>query len=103
MKRSRLVDVFIVAAFLIGATALLGFVRGLPASCPQPSARSIEGLFAPCLALDRQEIGPGDMARLGLPPLPLAPGTTVAVAPPEPQQRPALDVDVTGSIPKGQR
>ena len=103
MKRSNLVDVFLVGALLIGATALLGFVRGMPASCPKPSPSSVEALFAPCLAADRQDFNRTDMAGFDLlPPPPLRPGTAVAVRP-QGEPQPARDVDVTGSIAPAKR
>jgi hypothetical protein len=103
MKRSNLVDVFLVAALLIGATALLGFVRGVPESCPKPNPSSVEALFAPCLAADREDSIRTDMTAFDLlPPPPLRPGTVVAVRPPGAQ--PALrEVEATGSLAQPKR
>ena len=98
MKRSNLVDVFLVAALLIGATALLGFVRGMPTSCPKPNASSVEALFAPCLATDREDFNRTDMAGYDLlPPPPVRPGTAIAVAPTNGEPA-ARDVEATGSL-----
>ena len=103
MRRSGLVDVVLIAALLVGATALLGLIRGLPGACPKPGPSSVEALFAPCLATSREDMSRADLAGLDvLPPPPVRPGAAIAVAPPE-QQRPALDVDVTGSVTRGQR
>jgi hypothetical protein len=99
MKRSSLVDVFFIAALLIGATALLGFVRGMPGRCATPSPSSVEALFAPCLAADRQALDGGDLARLDLPALPPTAPTALAAGRP----RHGLDVETTGSIAPAKR
>ena len=97
MKRAALANAIVVAALLVGATALAGLVQGLPGRCPNPSSARVEALFAPCLAGDRQDAGrTTDLARYVFPPPPLQPGATIPMG--SDQDGPAIDVDVTGSI-----
>lgn len=99
MKRAALVDLYLVAALLAGATALFGLVQGLPGSCPTPGSGRVEALFAPCLAAGSNDPGRStELARRVFPPLPLQPGATVTIEPE--QDGTAIDVDVTGSIGK---
>lgn len=102
MKRSPMLDVLLVGAFLVGATAMMGFLRGTPERCPSPTPTSIEGLFAPCLVADRREIRPpSDIAALYLPPPPIERGGTAVATSPRPQ--PERDVEATGSVAAPQR
>jgi hypothetical protein len=95
MKRSSLLDAVLVAAFLIGATAMMAFVRGTPESCPQANPSSVEGLFAPCLMAHRGDVRPpADIAALYLPPPPLRPGGTMVAKTPAPER----DVETTGAV-----
>jgi len=94
MKRSPMLDAVLVAALLIGATAMTAFIRGAPERCPQASPSSVEGLFAPCLVAIRGDAqAPADMAALYLPPFTQPGGTMVARTP-----APARDVDTTGAV-----
>ena len=94
MKRSSMLDAVLVTAFLIGATALMAFLRGTPAPCPQATPSSVEGLFAPCLIASRGDIRPpADIAALYLPPSPIQPGGTMVARTPAPD-----DVDTTGTV-----
>jgi hypothetical protein len=58
---------------LLIATAMLAFALGAfaiapePPRCPPPSGRSVEALFAPCLAAAYEEEEPGPLAILVLP------------------------------------
>lgn len=90
MRRSSILDAVLVMAFMVGATAMTAFLRGMPERCPQPTPSSVEALFAPCLAAERRDV-PTDIAALYLPPPSARGGTAVATAP-------ARDVDVTGSV-----
>jgi hypothetical protein len=91
MRRSSILDAVLVMAFMVGATAMTAFLKGLPERCPQPTPSSVEGLFAPCLAERRDASPPDDIAALYLPPPAARGGTAVATAP-------ARDVDATGSV-----
>jgi hypothetical protein len=42
-------------SLLIGLATFHRVNRGSPRDCPPPSARSVEDLFAPCLAQERRE------------------------------------------------
>jgi hypothetical protein len=90
MKRSSMLDAVLVTAFLVGATALMAFVRGTPDRCPQASPASVENLFAPCLAGSREDAraAPAEIAALDFPPPPIQPRTPA----------PSRDVEATGSI-----
>jgi hypothetical protein len=91
MRRSSILDAVLVMAFMVGATAMTAFVRGLPERCPQPAPSSVEALFAPCLAAERPSLAPAaDLAALYLPPPAARGGTAVATTP--------RDVDATGSV-----
>jgi hypothetical protein len=98
MKRSAILDVVLVSAFLIGTTAVFALVRGVPGRCPGPGPSSVERLFAPCLVAEREEYGrlPGGVAAIDLPPFPLRPGPT-AIAD-GPRGGPVADVEATGSL-----
>lgn len=97
MKRSPMLDAVLVIAFMVGATAMTALVKGTPEPCPKPAPSSIEGLFAPCLVAERRDLPPpAEIARLYLPPPPIAPGGTAVVRSPR-------DVDVTGSVAEPKR
>jgi hypothetical protein len=98
MKRSPVLDAVLVGALMIGATAMTAFIKGMPEPCGQPTAASVESLFAPCLVAERQDRPTAaDMAALYFPPPPLRPGDSAVAA------RPARDVDATGSVPQAKR
>jgi hypothetical protein len=99
MNRSPMLDVVLVSAVMVGATALLSFVVKVPEQCPKPDPSSVERLLAPCLVADRADIpSPADFARFDLPPPPFARGQTAIVTPREPST--PTDVEVTGSVPR---
>ena len=58
MKRSPVLDAVLVGALMIGATAMTAFIKGIPEACSQPTPASVESLFAPCLAAERQDRRP---------------------------------------------
>lgn len=91
MRRSSILDAVLVMAFMVGATAMTAFLRGMPERCPQPTPSSVEALFAPCLAAERRDSSPTDIAALYLPPPSARGGTAVATMP-------SRDVDATGSV-----
>jgi hypothetical protein len=91
MRRSSILDAVLVMAFMVGATAMTAFLKGVPEPCPKPMPSSVEGLFAPCLAAERRDLPATDIAALYLPPPSARGGTAVAT------DR-ARDVDVTGSV-----
>jgi hypothetical protein len=96
MKRSPMLDVVLVSAFLIGATAMMAVVRGTPERCPQATPSSVEGLFAPCLLASRGDVQPpADIAALYLPPSPVRPGATMIARNPAAHER---DVEATGAV-----
>jgi hypothetical protein len=72
-------------AFMVGATAMTAFLKGLPERCPQLAPSSVEALFAPV----SRPSAPADLAALYLPPPP--PGGTAAATAPR-------DVEATGSV-----
>ena len=93
MKRSPMLDAVLVAAFLVGTTAIMAFVRGTPESCPQAAPSSVEALFAPCLAANRTDMQPpADIATLYLPRPTVQPGGTMLA------RDPARDVETTGAV-----
>jgi hypothetical protein len=47
--------ILLAAAILIGVAISHLVSAGRPAHCPPPSGRSVEDLFAPCLAQERRE------------------------------------------------
>jgi hypothetical protein len=97
MKRSSILDVLLVLAVVISATALTAFIHNAPERCPQARPSSIEALFAPCLVANRNEIAPPrDIVRFDLPPPSLRRGETAVAAPPNPPV--PLDVDATGTV-----
>ena len=99
MKRSPVLDAVLVGALMIGATAMTAFIKGIPEACSQPTPASVESLFAPCLAAERQDRRPpADIAALYFPPPPLRPGETLVATPASPR-----DVDTTGSVPQSRR
>ena len=68
MKRSPVLDAVLVGALMIGATAMTAFIKGIPEACSQPTPASVESLFAPCLAAERQDRRPpADVAALYFP------------------------------------
>ncbi|HEX8165518.1 MAG TPA: hypothetical protein VF601_06980 [Beijerinckiaceae bacterium] len=96
MRRSSILDAVLVIAFMISATAVTALVRGVPEPCPKAMPSSVEGLFAPCLAMERRDLsGPADIAALYLPPPSARGGTAVAATP--------RDVDVTGTVAEPKR
>ena len=101
MKRSPVLDAVLVGALMIGATAMTAFIKGIPEACSQPTPASVESLFAPCLAAERQDRRPpADTAALYFPPPPppLRPGETLVATPASPR-----DVDATGSVTQPRR
>ena len=86
MKRSPVLDAVLVGALMIGATAMTAFIKGIPEACSQPTPASVESLFAPCLAAERQDRRPpADIAALYFPPPPLRPGETLVATPASPR------------------
>ena len=94
MKRSSMLDAVLVAAFLVGATALMAVVRGTPERCPEANPSSVESHFAPCLVAGRAEVRPPADVALLFPPPPIQPGGTMVARTPAPER----DVETTGAV-----
>jgi hypothetical protein len=79
--KSQFVAAIAIAAIVVGAAWSLHFVKTGDFYCPQPSAASVEKLFAPCQAFDTalgHAVTREEAVRLGLLPNPEQPPLTPA-------------------------
>ena len=90
-------NAFVVAAAALGIVASQSWPHDRPDRCPQPSAASVEMLFAPCLAAT-PALSPDLLKFEFAPPAAtLSPSPSVR-EPAWPPERDGRDVDATSSI-----